>query len=296
MATQEYTAAQSTTFNVPVGTTTLVAECWGPGGGGGAGHASTNGGSGGGGGGYSKRTWTNPAPGNWTVVVGGKGTGGAAGGANAGTAGTGKTYFKSNDANGCVADFGLGGAYNGGTAGAGGTVANGVGDTKYAGGPGGAGSASAGLSGGASAGTGANGTAGTSATAATAVAGGGPGGAGSASAAGSAPASGPGGGGGGGNDTAKAGGDGYDGRMLLTYSVDTITIQRKTTGAYGDVATVAWAASPAEWTDVAAGLTSGVTYTYKATRTIDGVTSGASNEPSVAYSLGTTFIPRMILI
>jgi len=63
---------------------------------------------------------------------------------------------------------------------------------------------------------------------------------------------------------------------------DTLTIQRKTTGAYADVTTQAWTGSP--WTDPAAGLTEGVTYWYRAKRTLNGVDSGWSNEVSVAYS------------
>jgi len=64
---------------------------------------------------------------------------------------------------------------------------------------------------------------------------------------------------------------------------DTLTIQRKTTGAYADVTTQAWTGSP--WTDPAAGLTDGVTYWYRAKRTLDGVDSDWSNEVSVAYDL-----------
>jgi len=220
MGSQTWDTATSTTFDVTSAMTQVVAECWGAGGAGGGG-PGTSGGSGGGGGGYSKKTYDVPgelAVGTYDVVVGAKGTGVSDGKGGDG----GDTYFVAN--NDCMAKGGTGGAVNGGTVGAGGASGSGYGDTKWSGGSGCAGATNGGRGGGTSAGTGANGTTATGIGPTSGPAGSGPGGTGSNSTHGIAPASGPGGGGGGGNDdTPITGGDGWDGKLILTWTLATVT-------------------------------------------------------------------------
>ena len=227
---QSWVAGTTTTWTPEADVTSITVECWGPGGAGGGSNNTTTGGSGGGGGAFARRVFASPS-GSHNLVVGAGGTGVSAAKGNDGSA---KTYFKSNDANGCVADFGLGGGVTGSTVGAGGLVNNSVGTDRYAGGSGFAGVAAGGQGGGGSAGTGGNGTTATDINGATAVTGGGPGGNGNTSttngSAGYAPASGSGGGGGGSNDVNPAtGGAGFAGKIVIkaTFTVTT------TAGSFG---------------------------------------------------------------
>jgi hypothetical protein len=84
------------------------------------------------------------------------------------------------------------------------------------------------------------------------------------------------------------------GATTFAYYQDSITVQRKAgAGAYGDILTQSWNTSP--YTDLAAGLSSGTIYTYKAIRTVKGVASAASNEPSVAYATGNATSAAAVL-
>jgi hypothetical protein len=77
------------------------------------------------------------------------------------------------------------------------------------------------------------------------------------------------------------------GWINFPYTADSISIERSDAGGAYDVHyTGPWSGTP--WTDVAANLTSGVTYKYRTTRTVNGVTSGYSNEVTVNYSTGST--------
>ena len=214
----------SGTWTAPDGVTSITVECWGGGGGGGGDSVANNNtnGGGGGGGAYAQVTSYAVVPGNsyaYTVGAGGSGgTGGGAGGAG------GDSSFHGGS---CLADGGAGGgaASSGGNGGAGGTTAGSTGNVIFTGGSGsddvGGGNAGGG-GGGGSAGTASNGNPATNTrTGATAVTGGGPGGNGSANGDGSAPVAGPGGGGGGGKyDTAnRNGGNGFAGKIVITYKV-----------------------------------------------------------------------------
>ncbi|HVM46536.1 MAG TPA: autotransporter-associated beta strand repeat-containing protein [Candidatus Acidoferrum sp.] len=230
--TATYTTAGTFTWTCPAGVTSVQAECWGAGGAGGSATVNTTCGGGGGGGGYSKGNAVSVNPGTgYTVTVG------AAGTPTTPTTGTygnpgGDSWFK--DSSTVLAKGGNGGgnaATSGarGTGGAGGAAASGLGDVKYSGGTGAnapSSSAYAGCGAG-SAGTAANGNNGPSSggTGAAAVTGGGPGGnpnpTSGTSANGQAPVSGPGGGGGGSRSSgsAKSGGNGWAGQVILTYTV-----------------------------------------------------------------------------
>jgi hypothetical protein len=219
----------SATWTAPAGVTAVNVEVWGGGGAGGGNNDSANdGGGGGGGGAYAKKTNISVTPGNgYTVVVGAGGTGVASSAGNPG----GDSYFidsstvMAKGGSGGNPNVGSGGSGTGGSGGSGGSAASSVGDTTYSGGNGRAGTNSAtgaGGGGGSAAGTGSNGTnAGTAPTGATAVIGGGPGGYGTATSGvtdGKAPDIGPGGGGGGAAEGAAVkGGDGYAGRVRITY-------------------------------------------------------------------------------
>ncbi|MFA5853951.1 MAG: glycine-rich domain-containing protein [Patescibacteria group bacterium] len=228
-ATGSVVYTSSATWTAPAGVTAVNVEAWGGGGAGGGNNDSANdGGGGGGGGAYAKKSNISVTPGNdYTVVVGAGGTGVASSAGNAG----GDSYFidastvMAKGGSGGNPNVGSGGSGTGGSGGAGGAGGSSVGDTTYTGGNGRAGTNSAtgaGGGGGSAAGTGSAGTnASTAPTGAVAVVGGGPGGYGTATSGttdGLAPDIGPGGGGGGAAEGATVkGGDGYVGRVRITY-------------------------------------------------------------------------------
>ncbi len=212
----------STSWVCPTGITTVDVECWGGGGGGGNGsYVAPNrfsGGSGGGGA-YAKKNAMGVTPSSsYTVNIG---TGGIANGVRGGD-----SWF---DTSGTVRGRG-GNSGSGSSLGTGGSIANSVGDVRFAGGTGSNGIQSSvanqdGRGGGSSAGTAANGTAAASIVGAVAPSGGGNGGDGGTS----APTNGsdglvPGGGAGGGGSTTSTqgtGGKGAVGQVVLTYTAVT---------------------------------------------------------------------------
>lgn len=212
--TQTYSS--SGIFICPPGVTKITIETWGAGGaGGGVSVAgSSQGGGGGGGGGYNKLTNFTVVPGNsYTVTVGKGGSGGTGDGGNGGA-----SYFSTSV---CVANGGSGGGADNGSGGAGGSG-------LYHGGSGKAGVSGTPGGGGSSAGTSANGQDATSSSGATAPSGGGSGGSGSILFASNGGNGGiPGGGGGGGKTTifsgSKTGGNGADGKVIITCVVDPCT-------------------------------------------------------------------------
>lgn len=224
--------AQSGTWTVPAGVTSITVQCWGPGSGGTGGYTSgyssgvgSDGGVGGNGGAYASKTIA-VTPG--TVYNFSTGTGGAGGTVGtSGSPGSGGASFGGGLVYADYADLSPGQA------------SNSTGTTVYSGGGGGNGSGvyppdgGAGGGGGSSAGSTGNGNWGASAssnntssvagggapTSGASGAGGGSGWGGSGATAGGAGAT-PGGGGGGGGawtNTAKAGGKGGDGRIIITY-------------------------------------------------------------------------------
>lgn len=202
--TNTYTSAGSTSLVIPANTARLIVECWGAGGVGGSASSESRWG-GGGGGGYSKSVVTAPTAETLTVVVG---TGGS---------GTKASYLQRPSLSyyalakaGNNAGTSANGAAGASTSGAVGTVA------MYAGGNGG--DASAFVSGGG--GGGANTTsAGANASGSTpgSTGDGGNGGAGRSSAGVGTSGSQPGGGGGGGFGANNAGGNGGNGKVVVTY-------------------------------------------------------------------------------
>lgn len=211
------TTPGSNVWTCPAFVTSITVECWGAGGGSGA---STSGEGGGGGGGYSKRTGVAVTPGNSYGTVGQGGAPTVAGGDTSLVGNSLTTLAKG------------GSPGNGRTAGAGGASASGQGTTKFSGGNGGAGvagSPAGGGGGGSSGGTAANGNNGTAGSGGVGGAGGiaptggaaGGAGGGSGIAGSSAPSFG--GGGGGGGDTAN-GGTGGNGKIVITYSFDPLTV------------------------------------------------------------------------
>lgn len=217
--TQSFVGQGSYSWTCPPGTTSIQVEAWG-GGGAGGGTGATGGtvrtGGGGGGGAYSKATSVSVTPGNvYTITVGAGGTAVSAG--NGGNGGA--TTFATNLV---VANGGSGG----------GATNNGTGGTSGAGGVGGSfsgGSGAAGLGttagsggGGSSAGTAANGNNGSVTAGGIAPAGGTAGAAGLSTNGAGNSAGGFGAGGSGsyagtGSATARAGGSGSAGRVVLTY-------------------------------------------------------------------------------
>jgi hypothetical protein len=226
-ATVTFSTAGSGNWSAPY-TGNIQIECWGAGGAGGGNNTTADGGGGGGGGGYSIETsYAVTKNSSYPYVVGNGGDGVAS---SAGTAGTASTF----NTNICVANGGNPGqppvSGAGGVRGTGGAV--GTGDTRYAGGAGETGRNSNtgnGGYGGSSAGTAANGYSGpttwatiTYPTGSTPAGGGHGGNGGAANAHGSAPASGSGGGGGGSGDgTARIGGAGADGKIVITLTDNT---------------------------------------------------------------------------
>jgi autotransporter-associated beta strand protein len=209
----------------PSGVTSVQVECWGAGGGGAGGVTSAGGG--GAGGAYARTVSYAVTPGtNYYIQVGAAGTGGAAGN-NPGGAGGDSWFSNAVPAAVVLAKGGGGGVAGSSSAGGGigGTSLSGsIGaDATYLGGAGLTGvNGSYSGGGGGSAGNASSGNLGASSGAAAAVVGGGPGGASRNTAgAGNAPTSGPGGGGGGGystGSTSRAGGAGFAGQVILTYT------------------------------------------------------------------------------
>ncbi|MBI4808363.1 MAG: DUF11 domain-containing protein [Nitrosomonadales bacterium] len=262
------TFTTSGTWVAPAGVTSVDVEVWGGGGAGGGQNQNSDGGGGGGGGAYSRVVGIAVVPGNsYTVTVGAGGVGVASG-----TGGTGGDSYFINAAT-VMAKGGTGGAPSTGTppaGGAGGAAAAGVGTTKFSGGNGGQGINSGtgqGGPGGSSAGTAANGTNGptpwATLTAAAAPAGGGIGGnGGNVGVNGFSPASGNGGGGGGsGEGTARVGGSGTAGKVVISYI-----------------------SAPAAATSAATGLAA-------SGATLNGVVSsnGASTTVTFEYGLDTSY-------
>jgi hypothetical protein len=216
MANNTYTAAGANTWTCPANVTTANIEVW-AGGGGGSNRGANGVGGGGGGGAYAKLTdFAVSANQVYNLVVG-------AAGSTSGGAGGNSSFNNAANTIVCQAEGGGGPGSANATGAAGGAVANSTGNTLYAGGAGASGVASTyGGGGGGSGGTGANGDPGSTYNGAAAVTGGGPGGNGrnTANGVGVAPASGPGGGGGGcwkNSTTARLGGAGYRGQVIITY-------------------------------------------------------------------------------
>lgn len=226
-------------WTAPANVTSVIVEVWGGGGGGGGNTTTSDGGGGGGGGAYSRSTLA-VTPGNdYAYSVGAGGNGGN--GAN-GTAG-GDTYFidaATVMAKGGAFGYGKTGGFAPGAGGLGGAAAAGFGDVKFSGGNGDNGrnnNRGRGGPGGSSAGTAANGTTtgGTQAwgtvIAAAPPAGGGIGGNGGLEGQnGNAPASGNGGGGGGSGDVttggARTGGNGANGKIIISWYAKVLSIDR----------------------------------------------------------------------
>lgn len=221
--TQTDTYTSSTTWNCPVGVSSVTVECWGAGGAGGGNTSTADGAGGGGGGGYCiKVIAVDPVNNPYTVTVGAGGI--AVSGANGGAGGN--SWFLSNTT--IIAYGGSGGTRvvggANGVGGAGGGWA--FGDNGYTGGTGGAGVDAAngiGGPGGSSAGTGANGWSGPSpwstATASPGPVGSGIGGDGGAKNSNATPGTNPGGGGGGAGENASNGGNGASGKVSITYTI-----------------------------------------------------------------------------
>jgi hypothetical protein len=200
-----YTTEQAGTSRaVPSGATQAIIECWGSGGDGGDGEMVGRAG-GGGGGAYSKVTLAVEYGQTLYLYL----------------MGSDDTYVIRSSVTLCLALCGQQGDLTGG--GPGGAAASGVGDVKYSGGngyyyP----TGYTGGGGGSSAGTASNGNNATNSAGASAVTGGGPGGAGGARYNdGNPPASGPGGGGGGAGQDLSVdtyGGEGYLGKIKITFS------------------------------------------------------------------------------
>lgn len=128
---QEYTTAQTTTFTVPAGCTSISAVCVGGGGGGGGSEDADEGGAGGGGGALAYQTSIAVTPGeSLTVVVGAAGAAGAA----SGNGGPGGTSSISRSGTNLVAANGGGGGQHRGNGGTGGTVVTGTGGSGGTGG------------------------------------------------------------------------------------------------------------------------------------------------------------------
>jgi len=258
--TQTFTS--SGTFIPPAGVTSVTVQAWG-GGGAGGGNNSTNGtGGGGGGGAYNTVTGVSVTAGNsYTITIGAGGVPGT----NSGNGGVTSAILGST----VSANGGSGGTFSA-TNGAGG--AGGTGGTRNGGSGSNGSSGVYGGGGGGSAGTAANGNSVTAtATGATAVTGGGPGGNGMSgtSGNGSAPASGPGGGGGGcrASSTARMGGNGFAGQVIITYTCPVYSLTSPTSATSVCVNTN----STVTLTSSAAGLPVG-TYTITYSRSLPNAT------------------------
>ncbi|MGC4040240.1 MAG: fibronectin type III domain-containing protein [Flavobacterium sp.] len=262
---------------VPVGVTSVTAECWGAGGGGSS-RTGTNAAGGGGGGAYSKGTFTGALGGNSITYI--VGTGGAIG---APTAAPGNVSSASFGGNTVTANGGL--STNTATGGAGGTASaiTGITTVSYAGGAGGTANTAGGGGGGSATSTGtgiSNGTnGGTSATAntpgGTGQATGGLGAAsdnGPAATAGSVPGS---GGGGKGATGAGSSGVGGAGQVVFSWVCPTYAItgvSATTPSTTGTTSTV-----------TVTGLSNG---TYTVTYSFSGANANANQTASMTVSGG----------
>jgi hypothetical protein len=209
----------TSTFTVPVGVTSVIAETWGGGGKGGSRVSGTNGAYGGGGGGAYATAVITVVPGNtYTVTVGLGSTTTAAGG---------DSWFINNTT--ILAKGGSSVANDSATGAFGGQASASIGSFKYNGGNGANGvSGSYGGGGGSSAGNATNGTTATNNTGAIAPTGGGNGGNGRLTSNGNGSVGIALGGGGGGalrTTGSPTGGNGANGRVILTYAVPEINIQ-----------------------------------------------------------------------
>lgn len=226
---QTYSTAGSFNWTCPTGVTEVTVECWGGGGAGGGQNDTRDGGGGGGGGAYSAKTMI-VVPGNiYSVNVG---TGGI--GVAGGTGGDGNdSWFI--DIITVLAKGGKGGQPSTGTpppGGLGGDAAGGIGTSKFSGGQGEAGydnNTGVGGYGGSSAGNSSDGWSGpqnwataTYPTGSTPAGGGHGGDGGAANNNGLSPVSGSGGGGGGSGEGTMLGGNGYDGKVVISWPTLTI--------------------------------------------------------------------------
>jgi len=278
--TQVYNA--NDTFVVPAGVTSVQAEAWGAGGAGGGNSTTNDGGGGGGGGAYSRVTLSVTGGDSHNITVGAGGTG------NSGTGNPGgNSSFSSiltlNALGGAGGFAPVAGA--GGLPGAGGSSLLSAGTTKFAGGNGGRGrdnSTGRGGPGGSSAGTAANGVSGaatwSTVNAGAAPAGGGKGGDGGASGANGLAGSVPGGGGGGAGDGNRIGGNGADGRVVLTFTCPTYALSATTPAA----ATIC-GSSTSTITISSSTMPSG---TYTVNYMLTGATFVASIDATVVFTAG----------
>ena len=290
---QTFTTPGAGTFVVPTGVTAAQVECWGGGGGAGGtsgGLVAANASGGGGGGAYAKSVVA--VSGSVPYVVGAGGAGGAAGN-NAGIDGTSSTWNGTT----VVARFGIHG--NGSSSGsssaggAGGSIALSTGTVRFAGGNGAAGTAGS-IGGGGGGGAG-NANAGGNASAGTAGTGGAAGGGNGGAGISNNGTPNPGvilGGGGGGNrstalGTARPGGAGARGQIVVTYP--TITSLGSTSGCSGSSLTI-------NGTNLSGAVASGVTIGGIAVSSITSNTGtvmvvvpavGSSGTVSVTSAVGT---------
>jgi len=209
----------TSTFTVPIGVTSVTAEAFGGGGKGGSRSSGSNGGYGGGGGGAYARSVVPVVPGTtYTVTVGTGSTSSASSG--------GDSWFINSST--ILAKGGSSAANDSSTGAAGGAASASIGTIKFNGGNGSNGvTGSYGGGGGSSAGNDSNGTNTTNSNGATAPTGGGNGGNGRLSTNGNGSIGiAPGGGGGGSLRTTGTtiGGDGGNGKVILTYNIPEIDI------------------------------------------------------------------------
>jgi len=285
--TFDYDTNPSGTWVVPNGVTEVIVETWG-GGGRGSTRSSTSHGAGGGGGGYS-RSIISVTPGDSYIYTIGQG------GNNSNINGGATTFGSSL----VVANGGTGASNNSTTGGIGGAV--GTGDVTYAGGNGADADNSGSFrntgGGGSSAGTSSNGNNGNNTNGGSAVNGGGAGGNGSTSAnVSGGNGGGPGGGGGGAWRTSGAGtingGEGGDGQIILTYTLNAGVVSGPQSICIGGTTTFVSTLSGGVWSSVNPSIAT----VNPSTGVITGVSSGAATIRytitgcSVAISSRTVFI------
>ncbi len=287
----QYTITYSTsgTFIVPAGVTSVQAEAWGAGGAGGGNTLTEDGSGGGGGGAYSKNPSIAITSGSsHDVIVGAGGTGGTGIGGNGGD-----SYFSTILT--LLAKGGSGGnppiLGAGGIGGNGGSSLSGVGTTKFSGGNGGTGRNSSGGHAGpgaTSAGTASNGLSGATSwstiNAPTPV----PTGAGAGAAGGSVGNNGSsntsslGGGGGGGADRTTVntiGGDGADGRVILTWTCPTYALTSAASNS-GPICSLSSTIVTVRSTSLPSG-------TYNVTYNLSGSTSAIGNTATMDFTAGS---------
>lgn len=248
------------TFTVPTGVTSVTVQIWGGGGGGGGSTTSGSGGSGGGGGGYTTKTFSVTAGQNITYTIG---TGGIAGTSAGVIGGTGVTTTLNHIPSTTVltGTGGTGGNFNKGTVGSGGS---GSGGTTTAGSPGAIGTTIGGNGGN---GGNANSTGGSGSTdniGGTGIIPGGGGGGGEAANGGSG---------------SRAGGTGANGRVVITFSCPSYTVNAGTNQSVcTTTATLAGTAVPSgttgTWTYVSGTVVS-ITTPSSPTSGITGLSSGS---------------------